>query len=845
MKRIFVTLALMFVVTIPAVGSENFSGGSSDKISPRLKSQMEKLSESEFLTVVVNVKEPEGLESPKGLNRRETLKFLRDRAYKNQASILTYLSIRGKSDVKSVIPFWIFDGLVITAKKGIITELAKRADVILVESHDYYLPLEWRTNRVNSGLSILPVEWNILKIRADQVWTQGYTGEDVIIGFIDTGVDTSHPALIEHFSGLWFDAADSLSRPYDIAGHGTGMAGIAVGGDGPGPFPNDIGVAPGAEFAMARAVNDIGWLPEQYIYAAFQWYASLIDSGVDIRVLSCSWGSYWQSLSEWQSLLNLRRLGFIPVFAIGNNPSQVGCPGSYPTVIGVGNTDQNDSIALNSSRGPAPDHWPWNDTTYWGRPDWNLTKPDLCAPGTDINTSQPGGGYASHSGTSCSCPHVAGVIALMLQKTPSLDYNTIYNALLDNAVHLGDTIPNMDYGWGRLDALATVNSIPALGEEYISLMGRYLNELSGNGNGIPEPGETIELRIGLKSYDFGATGVEATLYSLNPLVSVLDSTASFGDIPADSVVINEGDPFVFEIDPSFPAGQKDTFAVNITTQIGGNWYDTLWVTIGQPALYIIFYDDFESGLDNWIADENWHISTSSYHSPTHCVMDTAHGISGDTLVQERLMLAHPLDLSGASNALLRFWVRNGLGSAMDQYLSVMLTADTTDSFAWHCVYEFSYSPSVPDSFIPVTVDISDLAGEDSVFLVFVMNYFFDFPWVFALDDVEILSDMPTGVSEDELIQPEVISLSTYPNPFTSSTGIRYSVARAEHIELKIYNLSGQMVKTLVDRCQKAGTYIVWWDGSGEKGRVMSSGLYFCKLMVGDKFSQTKKLLLLR
>ena len=69
----------------------------------------------------------------------------------------------------------------------------------------------------------------------------------------------------------------------------------------------------------------------------------------------------------------------------------------------------------------------------------------------------------------------------------------------------------------------------------------------------------------------------------------------------------------------------------------------------------------------------------------------------------------------------------------------------------------------------------------------------------------------------------------YPNPFNLKTSIRYSLARDCHVELKIYNISGQLVKTLVDEHQKAGTHIVNWDGTNDKAESVSSGIYFYQL----------------
>lgn len=83
-----------------------------------------------------------------------------------------------------------------------------------------------------------------------------------------------------------------------------------------------------------------------------------------------------------------------------------------------------------------------------------------------------------------------------------------------------------------------------------------------------------------------------------------------------------------------------------------------------------------------------------------------------------------------------------------------------------------------------------------------------------------------------------------PNPFNLKTSIRYLLTRASYVELNVYNIAGQLVKTLVNEQQEAGTYSVAWNSKDDKDKVLPSGIYFVRLKVGD-FSQTKKMLLLR
>lgn len=87
----------------------------------------------------------------------------------------------------------------------------------------------------------------------------------------------------------------------------------------------------------------------------------------------------------------------------------------------------------------------------------------------------------------------------------------------------------------------------------------------------------------------------------------------------------------------------------------------------------------------------------------------------------------------------------------------------------------------------------------------------------------------------------------YPNPFNSSTEIRYSLPQGKstyQVSLKIYDIRGRLVNTLVDQNQAAGTYSVRWNGSDMNGQSISSGMYFFTLQI-DKFKATNKLLLIR
>lgn len=87
-------------------------------------------------------------------------------------------------------------------------------------------------------------------------------------------------------------------------------------------------------------------------------------------------------------------------------------------------------------------------------------------------------------------------------------------------------------------------------------------------------------------------------------------------------------------------------------------------------------------------------------------------------------------------------------------------------------------------------------------------------------------------------------LPNAPNPFNSSTVLRYTLDRAGEVSLSIYNLAGQRVATLPGTYQEPGSYRIQFDGRDDAGRALASGTYFYQLTVGDR-TQTRKLMLLR
>ncbi len=100
-------------------------------------------------------------------------------------------------------------------------------------------------------------------------------------------------------------------------------------------------------------------------------------------------------------------------------------------------------------------------------------------------------------------------------------------------------------------------------------------------------------------------------------------------------------------------------------------------------------------------------------------------------------------------------------------------------------------------------------------------------------------------SKSKTLLPETFSLSqNYPNPFNPQTVIKYTLPEDCHVELILYNILGQKVKTLVNEYQSAGYRMIHWNGKDDKGNEIASGVLFYKIKT-PKYSETKKMILLR
>ncbi|MDA3812760.1 MAG: T9SS type A sorting domain-containing protein [Candidatus Cloacimonetes bacterium] len=104
---------------------------------------------------------------------------------------------------------------------------------------------------------------------------------------------------------------------------------------------------------------------------------------------------------------------------------------------------------------------------------------------------------------------------------------------------------------------------------------------------------------------------------------------------------------------------------------------------------------------------------------------------------------------------------------------------------------------------------------------------------------------PVDIENDVNIKIQDFNMIAYPNPFNPETTISFSIPEDSNVELTIFNIRGQMVKTLVNSNLDKGNHSIIWNGDNESIEPVSSGVYFYKLIVNGKSESVKKCLLLK
>lgn len=261
------------------------------------------------------------------------------------------------------------------------------------------------------------LQWDKDTTRVDWAWNVTRGSSSVVVAILDTGADTTHPDLRANLvPGC--NLVDTSATVQDGHGHGTAVSGVVAAS-----IDNSIGIAGISQSSLmpVKVVADNGYYENADLVRGIL-YAR--DHGA--RVINMSLGGDQDTLIE-QALAYAWEKGCFICAAAGNWGQDSSLyPAAYEHVMSVGYTNSEDK------RDPG---------SHYGR---NV---DIFAPGTQILSTSPGGGYSSFTGSSLASPEIAGLAALILSLYPEYSNRQVSDLILESA----DTI---DADIGRIPRMS-------------------------------------------------------------------------------------------------------------------------------------------------------------------------------------------------------------------------------------------------------------------------------------------------------------------------------------------------------------------------------------------------------
>ena len=273
-------------------------------------------------------------------------------------------------------------------------------------------------------------QWHLPMISAPDAWDMAIGSPGATIAIIDSGVDPDHPDLSEKLV-QGYNFLEGNTDTHDVQGHGTKVAGAAA------AMTNNAegvaGVAWDSTIMPLVVLNADNWASYSDIAQAITYAA---DRGV--RIMNISIGGT-SSSSTLQTAINYGWNKGAVVFACAHNyaTDTPYYPAACDHVIAVSATTSGDTLAS------------WSNYGNWI---------DVSAPGSSIMTTLNGGSYGYSSGTSFASPIVAGVASLVLAVNPLLTNDQIVDLLVQNSDDLGTSGFDPYYGYGRVNAFASVSA---------------------------------------------------------------------------------------------------------------------------------------------------------------------------------------------------------------------------------------------------------------------------------------------------------------------------------------------------------------------------------------------------
>ncbi|KAA3610051.1 MAG: T9SS C-terminal target domain-containing protein [Calditrichaeota bacterium] len=371
-------------------------------------------------------------------------------------------------------------------------------------------------------------------------------------------------------------------------------------------------------------------------------------------------------------------------------------------------------------------------------------------------------------------------------------------------------------------------------------------------------GRRSELVFEIKNIGLGsAEDIKIRLVSEDSLVTIDDGVLTISNIESQDTVLSPY--FGFTIDSTAPSGYVPELNVEIDQQGVKSLQPIKGIIVGKPE--VIYSYNLDDPNADWSADGPWErVNDSSAPTGEFYYTDSPSGEYGDNL-DISLYNDTPIDIQNVNSAYLEFWSKWDIEKGWD-FGQVQASVDGVTWTSLSGKYTTSGSGNQggvqpldapgydgnQSTWVKEQVSLEPFVGGSPFYLRFNLKsdgYVTADGWF--IDDISVIVYRDSVLSA---IEPKPISANrfelfqNFPNPFNPTTQIRFGLAKAANVEIKIFDSLGKEVRTLINQSKPAGNHVLLWNGKNNEGRLVASGSYFYIMKSGD-FKSGKKLLLLR
>ncbi len=394
-------------------------------------------------------------------------------------------------------------------------------------------------------------QWHLQKVSAPAAWDLTTGSSSVKVAVIDSGVDPSHPDLMNKLVPGYNFLGGSTSDTHDVYGHGTAVAGVI-----------------GADTNSGIGVAGLGWntsiMPLVVVsssnIATYADIASAINYAADhgARVINMSLGGTTYSSTLQSAVDYAWSKGVVVVAAAGNNSSSAGFyPAALNNVVAVSATESNDTLSSFSNYGS-----------------WIA----VSAPGNYIYTTVNGGGYGNWQGTSFASPQVAALAALLFAKNPSLSNQQVVDLIKNNADDLGAAGFDTSFGWGRINAYRAVQAVQSTPSLSVSITSPANNS---SVSGMVNVTTSVSSQAGVARVDLYVDGSLYASDTSSPFTFSWNSTGMTGSHSLMAKAFDVNGYSASSSPISVTVGQMDSTPPDV--QVTGVLYDGKNISITASA----------------------------------------------------------------------------------------------------------------------------------------------------------------------------------------------------------------------------------------------------------------------